>query len=608
MLPLTILWLWLVKSSICLDYSDYPADYSPDICENSNAYDFIVAGAGSGGSTLASRLSEEASWTVLLLEKGQDPPPLSETPILWASLLKSDVDYKYVSQPDEFLFKGLEGNVSSIPRGKLSGGCSSVNVAVYLRGHRKDYDTWEKLGCDGWNYDSIKKYFLKSEDYRGYSPEIYEHHKGGPLTVSAYESPDPAVEVFSEGFAEMGLPRVTDLNGPVSVGYGSADSTTRDGKRCSTYKAFISITKPRKNFHFARGVTVLRVVFDETLKRAIGVEVLAPSGKKCVIRATKEVILSLGAIGSPQILMLSGIGPKKHLKKMKIPLVANLPVGRNWQDHPCYVGLVFTDRKNRLPDQIKAESLQLIKDTYALYQNGIATMGMTKLMAFINTKNDGTSYPDIQLMTMRISYQTMWSTVNKRHKLYNMFGLSEETASFFTDLNNQSDSIFIILILSESKSTGYMELNSADPLDYPKIYPNFLRHEDDFQSLLNGVRFVEKFAQTEALKKYGFEFEFIDYQACRKFEKGSDEYWRCAFEQLLSGFYHPGGTNKMGAESDPTTVLNPRMKVKNIENLRVVDASAMAKLVSVNPNAAVIMMAEKAADMIKEDHCVMNFE
>lgn len=593
----------MTKLSICLDYSDYPIDYGKEICESSHTYDFVVAGAGSGGATLASRLSEEQSWNVLLLEKGQDPPQLSETPILWASLLKSDIDYKYVSQPDEFLFKGLEGNVSSIPRGKVSGGCSSINVAIYLRGHRKDYDEWAKLGCEGWNYDSIMQYFLKSEDYRGHSVDTSIHQVGGPLTVSAYESPDPAIKVFSEGFAEMNLPKVADLNGPVSIGYGFADSTTRDGKRCSTYKAFISLTKPRKNFHFARNVTALRVVFDETQTRAIGVEVMAPDGKICIINVTKEVILSLGVIGSPQVLMLSGIGPRQHLNDLKIPLIADLPVGQNYQDHPCYVGLVFTDRKNRLPDEIKAESMQLIKDTYALYQKGIGTMGLTKLMAFVNTKNDGTAYPDIQLMTMRISYQTMWNTFNKRHKLYNMFGLSEESASFFTDLNNQTDLIFIILILSESKSTGYLKLNSADPLDYPKIYPNFLRHDDDFQSLLKGARFVEQFSQTEAMKNSGFEFEYIDYVPCRKFEKGTDEYWKCAFEQILTGFYHPAGTNRMGAENDPKAVLNPRMKVKYTENLRVVDASAMPKLVSINPNAAVIMMAEKAADMIKEDNC-----
>lgn len=590
-----------MSSLKCLDYADFPEDYGSKICKDDKSFDFIVAGAGSAGSTLASRLSEEFSWNVLLLERGFDPPPLSEIPIMWASLLKSDVDYNYVSQPDERLFKGLEGQVSSIPRGKLSGGCSSINVAIYLRGHRKDYDEWEKLGCTGWNYDSVIGYFLKSEDYHGESSETSLHHVGGPLTVCGYHSPDPAIEVFSNGFAEMNLPRVTDLNGPVSVGYGFADSTTRDGKRCSTYKAFISLTKSRTNFYFARNTTVRRVVFDDS-RKAIGVEVTAPSGAVCVLKATQEVILSLGAIASPQVLMLSGIGPKKHLGDIGIPVIADSPVGLHYQDHPCFIGLVFYDRKTRSIDLIQAESQKLIVDTYGLFQKNIATMGLTKSMAFVNTKYDGTPYPDIQLMTMRISYRTMWNTYNKKHKLYNMFGYSEETANLFTAQNNKTDSLFVILILSESKSTGYIELNSKDPEDYPKIYPNFLRHEEDIQSLLEGVRFVERLSTTEAFKNAGYELEFIDYPNCRNFQPGSDEYWICAFEQILTGFYHPAGTCRMGAVDDANSVLDPRMRVKGVTNLRLVDAAAMPKLVSVNPNAAVIMMAEKAADMIKEDY------
>lgn len=560
-------------------------------------FHFVVVGGGSAGAVVATRLSEIKDWNVLLLEAGSDPPPTSEIPLKWSMAMHTENDWEFYTEPQEKVFKGLKNGQCYLPRGRMLGGSSSMNVMLYLRGTMHDYNKWEDMGCTGWGFDSNLKYFQKNENFTDSSRfDASIHGNSGPISVSPYVSPDPAIKTIGEAADLMGLTKLTDLNKLTrTTGYAMADSTTRNGLRCSTLKGYLIPNSERPNLFVAKKTRVTKVLLEK--KRAYGVEYMTAAGEFKTVNCTMEVILSAGVVISPQLLMLSGIGPAKHLKDMNIDVVADLPVGSNYQDHFAFYGLVLTDRKDRPKEDIIKESKQLRIDTVKLITQGVSTMGLTGFVSFIDTTKKNIQ-PDIELMKIRFSYNT-----TKDFDIFRrMFSFSDQMASVYDEINLLSDIILMIPISNHIVNTGHVELASKDPLIKPKIYANFLTDQVEYDVLIEGIQFVVDMCKTKPMVDAGYEFAKIKFPNCPDLEWGTKEYWTCAINNVASSIFHSVGTNRMGAADDITTVVDIDLKVKGIENLRVIDSSVMPHLVSCNTNTATMMIAEKGSDKIKSQY------
>lgn len=577
----------------------YPHDFGPALFSGQHhgtRFDFIVVGGGSAGAAVAARLSEIPEWNVLLLEAGGDPPDYTEIPIRFSESLRSDCDWTFFTEPERHAFKGLEDERCFVPRGLMLGGSSSMNAMMYLRGTKRDFDAWRTLGNAGWGFADVLPYFRKAEGFAG-AGDGGPMARGGPLTVTPMTSVDPAISVIAEAETLLNMTEVRDLNGagPV-VGYGTFDGTVRDGRRCSTLKAYLVPASGRRNLFVAKHARVTRVLFDGNA--ATGVEYATPSGELKRVYSAREVILSAGVVMSPHILMVSGVGPREHLRSYGIAVVSDLPVGYNYQDHVSFAGLVFTDRKSRPGAQIAAESADLLRRTVNLTSGGAATLGLTNLMTFVRTREDD-EYPDVQIVKVRMPFNSTRKTANRKSRLTNLFGYSERVAALYDRLNGLSDTLLMIPISLSGASSGRVALQSPDPNVYPKIHANLLSRVQEVETLLRGIDFVVRLSETAPMRRAGLVLERVQLPDCADRAWGTRDYWTCAIQNVATSFYHPVGTCKMGPAHDYRSVVDPALAVKGVRNLRVIDGSVMPKIVSVNPNAATIMIAEKGSDIIK---------
>lgn len=580
----------------------YPFDYAPKLCKDSTkvTFDFIVVGGGSAGATVAARLSEIPEWKVLLLEAGGDPPESTENPLLWNQNLRTKCDWAFLSEKHPLLFKGMEQERCIISRGCMLGGSSSINAMIYLRGTVEDFRHWKnKYGCHEWDYEDVLPYFKKSEDFVDicrYNSEI--HSRGGPLTVTPLETFDPAYKIIAEAEKSIHLIKVNDLNRkePV-VGYGNFDSTTRNGSRCSTLKAFLIPASNRPNLYVAKNTIVTRILIENDV--AVGVNFKCSSEEIQSVFCTKEVVICAGPIKSPQLLMLSGIGPKEHLNDHGITTIKDLPVGFHIQDHMSLPALVFTDRKCRPTEDIINESKDFLEKEISFYSKNISSLGLSKLMTFFKS-NDDLEYPDIQLIKFRIPFNSTNLFPNKINVFTNMFGYAKEVTDLYDELNLLSDLIVITPIMLQPLSTGRVMLKSVNPLDDPKIVLNYLSYDEEIETLLKGIEFVVKLSKTKSMIDAGLVLEELKLSNCADYIWDTREYWICIIQNLAAPFYHIVGGCKMGSEDDCYSVVDTKLRVKGIIGLRLMDSSIMPKIVSVNTNAATIMIGEKGSDIIKE--------
>ena len=535
------------------------------------SFDYVIVGAGSAGSVLASRLSEDEKATVCVLEAGpSDWHPFIHIPAgFMYTLVNPRVNWLYSSEPSEW----TGGRRIAAPRGKTLGGSSSINGHIYNRGQRLDFDGWAQRGNHGWGYSDVLPYFRRSEQRIADVPdavdETFRGHEG-KLPITDLDWRDPLCEAFIEGAVQMGIPRNRDYNGTMQAGVSYVQRIIRNGRRVSAARGYLHPAMKRPNLTVRTHAQATEIVLDG--KRAVGVRYRkgGRNGRPMEVRANKEVILCGGTVNSPQLLQVSGIGPAPLLQSLGIAVKHALPgVGENLRDHyaPRFVARV----KNATSINEKAHGLRLVGEVlkYAATRKGILALNPTLIYVFWKSDERVDNY-DLQLTFTPASYK-------------------EGVQSTLDDFPGMT----IASWQQRPDSIGYVRARSADPFEAPVIQPNYLAAESDRRVLLAGMKLARRLLGSQALSKYYDREEFPGP------DKQSDDDLLTAAKQRGTTTFHLMGSCRMAPDTDPTAVVDDQLRVRGLEGLRVVDASIMPTMPSANLNASVLMIAEKASDMIR---------
>ncbi|XP_071627688.1 glucose dehydrogenase [FAD, quinone] [Temnothorax longispinosus] len=617
------------------------------------SFDFLVIGAGSGGSVLANRLTENPDWNVLLLEQGKDEIFLTDIPFLAPILHVTDYARVYKGKPRPQDAHGRGGYCLSMVDGRCKlvtgravGGTSVVNFMIYSRGTPADYDGWEALGNPGWSYKDVLPYFIKSERCKLIDKNVRYHGYDGYLDVTTPPYATPLRECFLKAGQELGYDLI-DYNSDRFIGFSTTQANLRNGHRVSANKAFLRPIRDRTNFYLSKLSTVTKIIINLETRKAVGVQ-FVKNYKTYLATATKEIILCAGTFGSPQLLMLSGIGPRDHLNSLGIGVIEDLPVGFNLQDHVSMSALTFlvNESVTIVEPRLGSNPADFLK--YFTEGTGPLTIpGGAEALAFVNTKannyikkreklkfkyiqsvnthknNKQYAVPNITSITVNHNVFKMYPHANASKMLDDypdielvlgasslagdtsgsyrgLLGLTEE---FYKEVYSDYkgfDGFMIVPVLLRPKSRGRLTLRSSDPWDSPIVDINYYDHKDDLNTMVQAIKIAIEVASTKAFKRFNATLLPVPFLGCKHVAFKSDAYWACVARHVSTSLGHYAGTCKMSSRKD-SGVVDYRLRVHGIDGLRVVDASVMPTIIAGHTNAPAYMISEKASDMIKED-------
>ena len=520
-------------------------------------YDYVIVGAGSAGCVLANRLSEDPSVSVLLLEAGKRDRSINiKIPAAFPNQFHTKLDWDYSTEPEPH----VDGRSLYVPRGKSVGGSSSMNAMLYVRGRPWDYDAWEAQGAPGWGYRDVLPYFIKSEDNARGASEF--HGAGGPLRVSEQRSPRPMDRRLLQASQAAGIPRVPDYNGPEQDGASMFQVTQRNGRRFSAADAFLRPALERPNLELRTGVSVLGIELEGG--RAVGVRLRKGRSGEQLVRAQREVLLSAGAINSPQLLLLSGIGPAEELRAAGVEVRHDLPgVGRNLQDHPFVTAIWEVSDTTTLYGADKPKPLA----EWLLRRSGKLSSTVAEVVAFVRTRG-GLPAADIQFHMGAAYYEDHGAETYEGHCMV------------------------IAPVLVSPKARGQVWLRSADPMAKPRLITNSLSEPEDVESLLAGLHLAREIAAQSPLR------ETILKELKPGPATSEREELEADLRRRLMLIYHPVGTARM-SDTHEHAVVDSQLRVHGLEGLRVIDASVMPLIPGGNTNAPTMMIAERGADLIR---------
>ncbi|VVC28592.1 Glucose-methanol-choline oxidoreductase, N-terminal,Glucose-methanol-choline oxidoreductase, C- [Cinara cedri] len=582
-----------------MDDMIYPMDSTRYIVDGEE-FDFILVGGGNSGSVLANKLSENFRWKILLVEAGGDVLPITQIPGLWDRTLNSFADWQYTIEPDYTTGFGIDGNMK-IHKGKCLGGSSTTSPQIYLRGSEQIYNSLVEKGLKEWSYEKTETYFKKIEKIRSVvksetNTTIYGD--SGLMPVTKFRKTEVKIleNIVSSGFEHIGCKKQIDINeNKVEIGFVSMQGTIKNGRSFNTAKAYLSPVYGRENLKVIKNSRVTKVIIDQITNKATGVEIKTRFGQTLTLSSRKEVVLCAGSIGSAKILLSSGVGPKKHLTEMNVPIVKNLPVGQKFLITPVFTGFVISYDKEVVSSTTDEEAAFKY---LARHSGPLSSPKGMSFGGFLNTGVSGSSFADIEVHQFYVPKNSS----SKLCQLKSIYGFSDNLLSAYAKLNDERPISIYSLALINTKSTGRILLRSKDSTDSPIIIGNMLTDQSDVKTLLEGIKLLSKMENAAEMKLVNATLEGIDIDGCAQYDVKSDEHWECLLKYMVSTTSSTAGSCRIGLETDSDAVVDSKLNVLGISNLRVVGRSVLPMITSAYSQTPSIVIAERAYDIIKSQY------